>query len=158
MAHRLPVQTALVFAIVVAYYKQQEASRSGGVYPSMWCHLLLAAPLFGLVLFAVLPMSAALPAYSVVTVGSLLLYRQVWRSMNTRPLTGREAMVGTEAIALTTINADGYGIVRWKGERWSARSSGPVPRGARVQIVDFDELTAIVQRSEISMPEPQWRR
>lgn len=120
----------------------------------MWCHLLLAAPLLGLLLFVIRPVWAALPAYSVITIGSLLLYRQVWRSMNARPLTGREAMVGSEATALTAIDVDHDGIVRWNGERWSARSPARVPRGTRVRIVDFDELTLLVQLSETSVPEP----
>ncbi|HBY98304.1 MAG: NfeD family protein [Ardenticatenaceae bacterium] len=111
----------------------------------MWCHLLLAAPLFGLVLFAVFPLPLALPLYSLVALGSLALYHRVWRSSKAQPMTGREGMLGAEAWATTDIDAQGYGLVRWSGELWAARSPDPVARGTPVRIIGFEGLRLVVQ-------------
>jgi len=116
----------------------------------MWCHLLLAAPMIGLLLFAFLPLPLALPLYGLVVLGSLTLYAQVWRSLKMRPVIGREAMLGAEARAVTDISSQG--LVWCRGELWSALSTEPIPQGAQVRIVGFDGLKTIVQRGNGTLP------
>ncbi len=112
----------------------------------MWCHLLLAAPVIGLVMFALLPLSMALPLYGLVALASLALYTQVWRSLQSPPATGREAMLGAEARAVTDIRP--RGLVWCDGELWRARSAEPIPQGAQVEVVGFEGLRVIVRRKE----------
>ena len=125
----------------------------------MWCHLLLIMPVVGLGLFAVLPLSIALPAYLVLTAISLLVYWSIMRAMHRPVTTGPEGMIGARAEAVTDLSPTGRG--RYKGELWQAvaasrpstdsgtgsvRGAGqPIPAGSRVTIVSVDGMRVQVQ-------------
>ena len=49
-----------------------------------------------------------------------------------RAHTGREELIGLEGEALEPLDPEGY--VQVRGERWRARSSCPLPKGARVRV------------------------
>lgn len=60
--------------------------------------------------------------------------------MRRRPVvSGREAMIGIEALALEDFVADGW--VRAAGERWRAHSAVPVRRGQRLVVESIEGLT-----------------
>lgn len=60
--------------------------------------------------------------------------------------TGQEDMVGSEATAAEAFEAQGH--VRLMGERWNARSSGPLRKGQVVRVTAVDGLTLIVEPLE----------
>ena len=109
----------------------------------MWCHLLLIMPVVGLGLFAVLPLSIALPAYLVLTAISLLVYWSIMRAMHRPVTTGPEGMIGARAEAVTDLSPTGR--VRYQGELWQAVAGQPIPAGARVTIVSVDGMRVQVQ-------------
>lgn len=125
----------------------------------MWCHLLLIMPVAGLALFAVLPLSIALPAYLVLTMISLLVYWSIVRAMHRPITTGREGMIGARAEAVTDLSPTGR--VRYQGELWQAVASShpstdsgtgsvrgagqPIPAGSRVTIVSVEGMRVQVQ-------------
>ncbi|MFQ6059134.1 MAG: NfeD family protein [Anaerolineae bacterium] len=109
----------------------------------MWCHLLLLMPILGLALFAVLPLSLALPAYGVIAAVSLLLYGKIMQAMRMPAQTGREEMVG--AVVEVVSEAGSEGLIRYKGELWTAMSKEKLRPGAEVVIVGFEGLRALVR-------------
>ncbi len=99
----------------------------------MWCHILLTAPLWALVVFFILPWPIALPLYLIVAGGSLWLYRHIWRAMMKPPYTGPEALVGKECVALENIRY--RGLVRCGSEMWTAEAIRPLPSGGKARVV-----------------------
>lgn len=63
----------------------------------MWHHLLLLLPVVGVVLFVVLPWSAALPAYAALAVLSAVMFVAGLRALRLPVKTGTEGMVGRAA-------------------------------------------------------------
>lgn len=109
----------------------------------MWCHLLLAMPVLGLGLFAVLPLGAALPAYLAVVSVSLGVYWAVFQAMHRPVTTGREGMIGDRAEVVTDLSPTGR--IRYRGELWRAVASEPIPAGSRVVIVGVDGMRVRVR-------------
>ncbi len=85
----------------------------------------------------------------LATVALLWLARPVAiRHLNPGPaaITGTDALVGREAIALTEVTRDG-GRVRLNGAEWSARAKDPrqdLPAGTMVTVIAIDGATAVV--------------
>jgi membrane protein implicated in regulation of membrane protease activity len=59
-------------------------------------------------------------------------------------LTGREGKVGARGEALTELNP--HGVIRCRGEEWSATADENMPAGQRVWVVALDRLSARVTR------------
>jgi membrane-bound serine protease (ClpP class) len=77
----------------------------------------------------------------------VFVMRAVLRARFTPVQQGAHKVVGAEGVVLTAI--DPTGVVRVKGESWTARSSsGPIPAGATVRVSDVTGLTLEV------VPEP----
>lgn len=98
------------------------------------CHLLLALPLLALPMFWLLPLAAALPAYSAVTVVSAAVYWYALRAMKQPVMTGMEGMIGESG---SVVEANGSELlVQIHNELWPATSDGAVLRkGDRVEVV-----------------------
>lgn len=111
----------------------------------MWCHFLLIMPVAGLGLFAVLPLSMALPAYLVVSAISLFVYWTTYQAMHRPVTTGPEGMIGARAKAVTDLSPRGR--IRYHGELWVAESEKPIPAGARVTITRVDGMRIRVRPS-----------
>jgi len=109
----------------------------------MWCHLLLTAPVWALVVFLFLPWPIALPLYLVIAVGSLVLYRYIWRAMQQPPRTGPEALIGRECVAMEKIQL--RGLVRCGSEMWTALTRTPLTPGQRARIVGVRGATLEVE-------------
>lgn len=117
----------------------------------MWCHLLLAAPLWGIVVFFFLPWPVALPTYIVIVVGSLVLYRYVWRAMTQPPYAGPETLIGRECVALEAIRY--RGLVRCDRAVWTAVVRSPVRPGERVRVIAVHGPTLEVEPLRNGAPE-----
>lgn len=92
------------------------------------------------------------PLALLLTVASGLLAWHVKRTAETRPLTGKEGLVGAAGKALTPIDARG-GTALVFGERWSAVSSTPVETGQAVRVIRVDRLQLTVAPSEDRPPD-----
>jgi membrane protein implicated in regulation of membrane protease activity len=109
-------------------------------------HLLLILPLLGLVLFFLLPWQVALPSYVAILAGSFGIYWKIMQAQRRRPVTGKGAMVGDQAIV---IRVEGSDIeVNYQGESWSAISSQPLSPGQKVVIESVEGLVLKVRPLE----------
>ena len=85
----------------------------------------------------------------IVTLGLLWLVRPVAvRHLHPGPaaITGSDALVGRDAVVLSTVTQDG-GRVRLNGAEWSARAKDPqqtLSAGTRVSVIAIDGATAVV--------------
>ena len=86
------------------------------------------------------------PALVANAVAVALLGLFALRSRKRPVTTGAEAIIGAAAEALEDFDRDGW--VRAFGERWRARASRPVARGAKLRIVDRDGLVLVVEPDE----------
>lgn len=111
----------------------------------MLCHLILAAPVLGLGLFWFLPLSLALPSYLLVLLASALLYRKIMEDMRLPVMVGREEMIGAAA---QVVKEAPDGIVKYRGELWSAVSREPISKGTRVRILGFEGMKVVVASME----------
>ena len=109
----------------------------------MWCHLLFAMPVIGLLLFWVLPWPVALPTYLVVVGLTTLILVPTFRTMRGRITTGAEGMVGAEGVVVREIRSEG--TVRVRGELWTARARAPIAAGETVRVVALDGLRLLVE-------------
>ncbi|MEC8918714.1 MAG: nodulation protein NfeD [Pseudomonadota bacterium] len=78
----------------------------------------------------------------------------VMRLMKVRrrmPLTGREELIGAEAVALGDFSAE-RGKVLLHGERWQARGKGPIRKGDRLRVMALDGLTVSVEPTSVERP------
>jgi phosphatidylethanolamine/phosphatidyl-N-methylethanolamine N-methyltransferase len=107
-----------------------------------WCHVLLSMPVTGLTVFLFLPVPVAAPIYLVISAGSLFVYSKILQAMHRPVATGREGMIGREALVTS---ANGHaGVVRWRGELWKACSAGVLHSGDHVRIAGFRGLQLMV--------------
>lgn len=101
----------------------------------MWCHLLLAMPVFGLGLFFVLPFSWALILYVAVVLLSSFIYYKIVESTDAPVTTGAAALVGQ------IVTTDASGCIHYQGEWWTTEPFLPnqpvrvvTLRGLRLQV------------------------
>ncbi|MYE82975.1 MAG: nodulation protein NfeD, partial [Gammaproteobacteria bacterium] len=88
----------------------------------------------------ILAMTAATAGLVVFVAGAAL---RAWRSP---VVSGGEALIGAEAIALEDF--EGEGSVRAAGEVWHARSEGPVAKGAVLTVTSREGLDLRVEPRE----------
>ena len=88
----------------------------------------------------ILAMTAATAGLVVFVAGAAL---RAWRSP---VVSGGEALIGAEAIALEDF--DGEGSVRAAGEVWHARSEGPVAKGAALTVTSREGLDLTIEPRE----------
>jgi membrane-bound serine protease (ClpP class) len=90
----------------------------------------------------------------------LLIARLVARSHTLKPVTGRESLLGRRGVARTALEPDGMVFV--DGALWEATSaSGPIPKGAPVEIVEIEGLHLRVTRADVGSGTPitgRWSR
>jgi membrane-bound serine protease (ClpP class) len=107
--------------------------------------LVMLFPLVGLALFYFLPLRAALPLYLAGLAASAFLHHAMRRAMRLQARTGREGMVGREAVVLSWAGDRGW--VRCGPERWQAitRHGETVRAGGAARVVAVDGLTLVVE-------------
>lgn len=111
-----------------------------------WCHLFLMMPLFGLAAFIFLPLATALPLYLVVSAISLLIYAKIMKALHAPVATGREGMIGEEALVVSELAP--RGLINYRGELWKAVSQERFRPGERVRIIEVEGVRAIVARPD----------
>jgi membrane-bound serine protease (ClpP class) len=83
----------------------------------------------------------AIAAALVIEVGEAAAL--IWWSKRRRVQVGSETLVGSEGVALDSLEPEGQ--VRVGGEIWRARSAVPVRAGGCVRIAAVDGLTLVVE-------------
>ncbi len=87
-------------------------------------HLLLLFVLFGWILFLFVSWQIALPLYVIGVIISLAIYWKIILAQRRRPITGKRAMIGDQAVVVDL--KEGEAEVDYKGEIWRAVSSEPL--------------------------------
>jgi membrane-bound ClpP family serine protease len=107
--------------------------------------VVMLFPVLGLALFYWLPLRAALPLYLAGLAASAILHLAMQGAMHLPVHTGREGMVGREAVVLSWAGAAGW--VRCGPERWQAVAGHgeTVRAGSAVRVVHVDGLTLVVE-------------
>lgn len=95
-------------------------------------HIFMFMPVLSLALFFFFPWQWALPSYLPIAIGSLIIAYKAMQAQFQPPASGREAMVGNKAIAVST--EKGKVKVRYQGEIWNAHSKIPLNYGQQVMI------------------------
>jgi membrane-bound ClpP family serine protease len=110
------------------------------------CHIFLTLPVLALPLFFFLPLEKALPIYLMILLVSGFLYYKIASAMKAKVKTGKEEMIGEEAVVIKDINPEGK-VTVWS-EIWSATGNGKQFRkGQKVKICGVCGLTAVVCES-----------
>lgn len=103
--------------------------------------LVMISPLWGLLLFVVLPVGVAAPLYLIVAAIGVTSHVLMVRAARQPVMTGSEGLVGMTA---TVVSWNGpTGTVRCRGELWTAHLAGssvPSP-GMSVRILGVNRLT-----------------
>ena len=86
-----------------------------------------------------------IPAALAFAVIFLFLGRLALAAHRRPPVTGREALIGTEGEARDAITSDAPGYVRVRGELWRAISKTPVAPGQAIRVLDIHGLTLNVE-------------
>jgi membrane-bound ClpP family serine protease len=107
------------------------------------CHIILSFPILALPLFYFFPLRTALPAYLVVLLFTWFVYYKMIAAMKAKVQTGKEGMIGEEALVLEDIDPEGKVMV-WS-EIWAATAKDKrFHKGQKVVVTGFEGLTAIV--------------
>ena len=101
-------------------------------------HLLLLFVLIGWILFLFLSWQIALPLYVMGVIISLAIYWKVIQAQRRRPVIGKRAMVGDQAVVVR-VEAEEV-EVEYQGETWRAVSSQPLRSGQKVIIEGVEGL------------------
>ena len=101
-------------------------------------HLLLLFVLIGWILFLFLSWQIALPLYVMGVIISLAIYWKVIQAQRRRPVIGKRAMVGDQAVVVR-VEAEEV-EVEYQGETWHAVSSQPLHNGQKVIIEGVEGL------------------
>jgi membrane protein implicated in regulation of membrane protease activity len=114
-------------------------------------HYLLLLPLLGIAVFFVgLPLGIATTIYIFILIVSGLMYWVIYRAMKKKPASGVEALVGTEARVVSSLeaNEDAQYLVKIRGETWKAKSNELLVQGDTVKIMSLDGLILFVKKAK----------
>ncbi len=103
------------------------------------CHFLLILPLLALPIFWFVPLSVALPAYSIVAALSIMIYWYAIQAMKLPIQNGTEGLVGEIGEAIETRNE--ILLVRIHNEIWQA-----VPLKDSLCVGDRLEVVSVERR------------
>ena len=108
------------------------------------CHLLLLAPVFGLLIFWLSPIWVAVPVYGVILLLSILLYVATVRVMRLPQITGVYSLLQSAGVVIDV--TDRGPRVRIGGEIWQAASTDRLQVGEQVKVVKQHGMTLEVER------------
>jgi membrane-bound serine protease (ClpP class) len=117
----------------------------GGIISMLIGSLMLfesPEPFLKLSIYVILPAVIATALFFIVTV------RLAYRASRRIPVTGSEGLVGLEGRAATDITKEG-GMVRVRGEIWSADSNEMLQKGAAVVVSSISGLKIKVKKKEV---------
>jgi membrane-bound serine protease (ClpP class) len=115
----------------------------GGIISMVLGSLMLfesPAPFFRLSLYLVLPTVIITALFFTIT------FSLAYRAFRTKPITGREGLIGMEGTAKTDITREG-GMVLVQGELWSAYSDEVIAKGDKVVVQAVADLRVKVVKS-----------
>jgi membrane-bound serine protease (ClpP class) len=115
----------------------------GGIISMVLGSLMLfesPAPFFRLSLYLVLPTVLVTALFFTIT------FSLAYRAFRTKPITGREGLIGMEGTAKTDITREG-GMVLVQGELWSAYSDDLIVKGDKVVVQAVADLKMKVVKS-----------
>jgi len=95
--------------------------------------------------FVRLSLSLVLPAVAFTVLFFSLIIRLALKAYRTKPLTGREELIGMEGVAKADISSEG-GLVSIRGELWSAFSGEPIAKDERVVVEEILGLRIKVRK------------
>ncbi len=148
--HLLPVNIAGVLLILLALalfileakYASHGVLLAGGVVSMLLgAMFLIRSPLttggvsLGVALAVTLPFA----------VFCVILMRLVLRSRKWKNTTGREEMIGSQGVVITSVGDGAEGMIRVHGELWRAFSSAPLAEGRSVRVVRIEGLKLYVE-------------
>jgi len=110
---------------------------------SVMHHLLLLFVFIGWILFLFLSWQIALPLYVIGVIISLTVYWKIILSQRRRPIIGKRAMIGDQAVVVNL--KEGEAEVEYQGEIWRAVSAQPLHRDQQVIIEGVEGLTLKVK-------------
>ena len=105
--------------------------------------LLIAFLIRELKIFYISPVTF-FSALSLFLFTNTLFAYAVYKIIKTKPVSGREGIIGEKGRALTAIN--GNGSVSVHGEIWKAESRAQIAKGDCVKVEAVDGLTLIVKK------------
>jgi membrane-bound serine protease (ClpP class) len=91
-----------------------------------------------------LSLSVLVPTVVVVSAFFVTVATLAFRAQIRKPTTGKEGLVGTVGESRTELNPEGKVFV--EGELWNAFADEPIPRGAKVRVMEIEDLKLKVQR------------
>jgi membrane-bound serine protease (ClpP class) len=151
--HLLPVNFAGVLLIILALalFVLEAKLASHGVLLAGGIVSMLLGALF-LIRSPLTPGGVSVGVALAVTIPfafiAVFLMRLVLRSRRWKVSTGKEELLGEEAIVTTALPAGGEGMVRIHGELWRAGSSASIADGKAVRVVRIDGLKLVVEPVE----------
>jgi membrane protein implicated in regulation of membrane protease activity len=108
--------------------------------------IAMALPILGIGLFFYLPFWTAFPIYIALIIFSGLVYYGMFAGMRGKVQSGKEKMIGQEALVIEDIDPEGR--VEYGNEIWSAVADGrKISRGAKVRICGFQGMRLFVDVS-----------
>jgi len=116
------------------------------------CHLLLLAPVFGLLIFWLSPVWIAVPVYGVILLLSILLYATTIRVMRLPQITGVYSLLQRSGVVIDVI--DRAPRVRIGDEIWQATSTDRLQVGEQVKVVKQHDMALEVEQLA-SRPDPR---
>lgn len=145
----LPINTAgfLLIGLAVILFIAEAFTPTFGV---LLAGGAVAFFLGGLMLFQDLPEMMQISLYWLIPATLLTVLFFAWiityglKAQFSKPHTGLEALVGTEAVVIDRVDEKG-GRVLLSGEYWSAVSETPIPEGSRCEVISFSGLTVTVK-------------
>lgn len=90
--------------------------------------------------------SVLIPAVAVTSLFFLTVIAIAVKAQLRKPQGGKEAMVGEEGLAVTDIFKEGKVLIR--GEYWSASSDKAIAKGARIRVIQVENLIVKVEPIE----------
>jgi membrane-bound serine protease (ClpP class) len=103
-----------------------------------------------------LPLSMLAPIVLFLAGALGLVAWVVSRAMRRKPTTGREGIVGAVGRVIDPLDPEGWVFV-W-GERWRARSTGPIAAGRTVRVTGSEGLLLLVEPEPDLAPAPEQGR
>jgi len=147
--HTLPINYAGLILIIIgialfiaeAFITSHGVLGIGGTISMLLGSVMLidsASPVLQISWAVILPAVILSAILFIITVTiAVRVYRE-------KPTTGKEAMIGMQALAKTDIHADGQVFMR--GEYWTAWSDEPIAIGENVEVVAVEGLKVKVRR------------
>jgi membrane-bound serine protease (ClpP class) len=148
--HLLPVNIAGVLLILLALalfileakYASHGVLLAGGVVSMLLgAMFLIRSPLTT----GGVSLSVALAVTLPFAVFCVILMRLVLRSRKWKNTTGREEMIGSQGVVVTSVGDGAEGMIRVHGELWRAFSSAPLAEGKPVRVVRIEGLKLYVE-------------